>query len=360
MLDMSDLTMNYYEEFGLPISASPREIQRAHRILCRLLHPDLQSDGEIRRLAELQMARINGIAATLLNPDQRRKYDETLLPVTLQPHSQPGVAPPPPHSVSLFAFAGIVLSAVVLTVFGIWLVASDFMHWRTSGSSSVSASTTAPPSPRRSSPARSLAPVPPKRPRLASSTPQVDPPPSDPLPSPAERSGTFGRADEPAPAARSSSQAVAAHRASAVPRPPAQPELLKPEQESPSPKELQASPLAGLWLLPASRKKSSASRYTPQFIQLSIYARNGMLYGDYSARYEIPDRAISPEVVFAFEGQLTGDSPLLTWTAADGSKGEIELKLLTPESMHVAWQVSEFGSNMGVAGGASVVIRRAE
>ena len=36
--------MNYYEELGIPASAGADDIRKAHRMLSKLLHPDLQSN----------------------------------------------------------------------------------------------------------------------------------------------------------------------------------------------------------------------------------------------------------------------------------------------------------------------------
>ena len=67
--------MTHYDEFGLPPTASLEEIQRAHRNLAKLLHPDPIQDGEVRRVAENQLKRLNGIYSVLVDPARRRQYD---------------------------------------------------------------------------------------------------------------------------------------------------------------------------------------------------------------------------------------------------------------------------------------------
>lgn len=67
--------MDYYEEFGIPRSASTEEIRRAYKSLVRLLHPDQIQDPDLKRLAEGQMKRINEIFAVLSDSDRRRAYD---------------------------------------------------------------------------------------------------------------------------------------------------------------------------------------------------------------------------------------------------------------------------------------------
>ncbi len=71
--------MNHYEELGLGCSATTEQIRSAYRNLARLLHPDQQRDEELRRLAEVQMRRLNFIHAVLADPVLRSRYDASLL-----------------------------------------------------------------------------------------------------------------------------------------------------------------------------------------------------------------------------------------------------------------------------------------
>ena len=70
--------MNFYDELGLPVSASAEEIRQAYKKLARLLHPDRQSDANLRRMAELQMTRLNEILTVLIDPARREHYDIAL------------------------------------------------------------------------------------------------------------------------------------------------------------------------------------------------------------------------------------------------------------------------------------------
>jgi curved DNA-binding protein CbpA len=122
--------MNLYEELGLRTSASPQDIRKAHRTLSRLLHPDQQTDAALRRAAELQMRRINALADILLDPEQRRRYDESLRYVGSPP--SPPVEPRPVLRCpsSAFDLLGIAVAAVIVTLIAIWLVAGEFIQWK--------------------------------------------------------------------------------------------------------------------------------------------------------------------------------------------------------------------------------------
>ena len=70
--------MNYYEELGLSESSSVEEIHQAYKSLVRLLHPDRQREEQLRKIAELQLIRLNQILEVLTDPLLRLKYDESI------------------------------------------------------------------------------------------------------------------------------------------------------------------------------------------------------------------------------------------------------------------------------------------
>src|SRR5690348_11156537 len=69
------VVMNYYEEFGLERAASVAQVRQAFKRIARMLHPDRCRDEPTRRLAELQLKRLNGVVEILSDPTKRAAYD---------------------------------------------------------------------------------------------------------------------------------------------------------------------------------------------------------------------------------------------------------------------------------------------
>jgi len=70
--------ITYYEELGVDNDASADDIRDAFRTLVRLLHPDQQTDAQLKDMAERQMRKLNRIYAVLSDPARRSAYDDSL------------------------------------------------------------------------------------------------------------------------------------------------------------------------------------------------------------------------------------------------------------------------------------------
>ena len=109
--------MNYYEELGVARSASVEEVRRAYRSVARLLHPDRQADETLRRLAGLQMARLNEILQTLTEPVLRREYD-----LGLRPPYGVSSEPPAPLARSRVRWSSLTWLCATLVALGVLVV----------------------------------------------------------------------------------------------------------------------------------------------------------------------------------------------------------------------------------------------
>jgi curved DNA-binding protein CbpA len=114
LIKQKNCAMNYYEELGITVTAGEEEIRKAHRRLVKLMHPDQQRDQSLKLLAETQMRRLNSVVATLLDPEQRREYDNQL-------HGRPAARPAFPIAWRLAPWwIASTIGAVVLTVGAVW------------------------------------------------------------------------------------------------------------------------------------------------------------------------------------------------------------------------------------------------
>jgi DnaJ domain len=66
---------DFYEIFGLPSSASQKEIRAAHRDLVKRYHPDIYSTSGDKARATEKLQAINEAYAVLSNPERRKEYD---------------------------------------------------------------------------------------------------------------------------------------------------------------------------------------------------------------------------------------------------------------------------------------------
>ena len=337
--------MNYYEELGLAAGAAPEEIHQAYRNLSRLLHPDQQSDEGLRRLAEIQMKRLNAIHKVLSDAAERRKYDMAVRTATM--------APPSDRVRGWLGDERVCLLVVIAAAgAGLWSLrgpAAGKVPPRASSSLHASAEAT------RTGAVRDAAPLVSKMAAISRELFE------------ARRQASVFRAE------RDEARAEAARLAAREPEYPPAPLLtaVTPAPVAmpvsvPAPAaetaRVSAGPVrsfAGAWFY--TRPKVAAEEgplYPPVYIEAVIVEESGRLLGKYRARYHIADRAISPEVVFRFEGNAGPELAKLPWTGAGGAKGEVRLQLVGDDTMDVKWTAFELGTQLGLASGTAVLVRR--
>jgi plasmid stabilization system protein ParE len=371
--------MNYYEELGLAPSASVEGLRHAYRNLARILHPDQHGDETLRRLAELQMKRLNAIYAVLSDPAQRRAYDLSLETAPQSLGAAPGAADPRGASwrkrlrlsPSDLKFAAWLVATTVVVSGLVWLLTEGAKPKPV-----VYHRLTTPPA-QPGAPAAPLA--------------QAQPEPAEAL---LKELAQLRRRLEAMEAERNAARAqvaelrardaLAGALAGRLPVPPASklaaalaepPPITAPAPATeaaagaPAPppgpaaalQPARAARFAGTWFYTPPRvPPPGKSLYPPEYIEAAIVEEAGLLRGRYYGRYRVTDRAISPEVIFQFEGRPQQDAAVLEWQGGGGMRGEIRLKLLSENSMEVTWSATELGATPGLAAGTAVLVRRLE
>ncbi len=335
--------MTYYEELGISADAAEEDIRQAHRRLVKLLHPDQHSNDELRRMAELQMMRVNSLVEQLLDPTQRKLYDLAIrapLPsyVPPSPSVKRGILPNEAIQQGWkYALAGVALATVA------WVMTAtsptDVVRSVTTGVLSVtSVAASEPPPPQKAANASRAIPRAPIVLRQTPPVPIQSPQPSlDPVPDSKPQENT------PAPAL--------IHTATPTPDPSPRPQV----------KAADSIPLAlaGTWLYAGGKRTAEDERlYKPEYIELRIQEEGGTLHGEYRSRYAVTDLPISPTVNFSFQGVFAG-SASLPWKGPKGSSGTVVLKLLHRNAMQVDWKMTEAGdSGIGLEFGTAILVRR--
>ena len=89
----ADGDITFYEELGVEPGAAAEHVRETYRSLVRLLHPDQQTDPQLKAIAETQMRKLNRIYAVLSDPGRRAKYDQLLRGASQPPSTSERGAP---------------------------------------------------------------------------------------------------------------------------------------------------------------------------------------------------------------------------------------------------------------------------
>ncbi len=354
--------ITYYDELGVAPNASPEEIRAAFRALARLLHPDQQTDPLLKDMAEKQMRRLNPIYTALNDPLRRKIYDEDL---------EDGFAPTivvgqaPPRDLRRLASRGIWIATIIISAgFLFWFASENpilpVFHDRDARASEPDASEL------RTAPAlvsdpNSPAEVVRLRAELRLRTQQRDAALKElgRIPAPVAATETPG-SSIPSAQRSTPSRSLPAMTMTELPvAPKISTALVAPPRGTESAGT--GKRLAGFWFYVkplAGQNNKNKTLYPPEFIEATLTEANGVLNGKYRSRFQIVDRAISPDVNFTFTGTPDGSTVTAPWTGPGGARGEVTLKLMPDSTLQVDWAASEIGSQMGLVSGTAVLSRR--
>lgn len=358
--------MTYYEELGVRQDAPVEEIRQAYKTLARLLHPDGHVEPDLKPMAERQMQRLVEIVSVLSDPGKRSHYDEMLLLGNRLPATCGKRPVPLPRRDSNNRAAEFALRHWFWILNGIFVVALGTWTFLQSN------------------------PAVPDHPGLQGAAWQRDPIPEYRGHQVVQKPNTPQRRvisvlSEASPTIPSDGARLVA-RAPVVtpPEPPSAPELEdipagvsppepltgaavdrmaspgegRPDDQDrpPSPK---VSSFAGRWLYtPQLADSAERGMYSAIYVELSLIEHAGELTGDYRARYNVPDRAVSPEVTFKIRGSPgAATSGEFAWLSGDNAKGQVEMTLRGPNVLYVSWWTTEFGRRATLGSGTAVLIR---
>jgi len=350
--------ITYYEELGVENAASADEIRDAFRSLVRLLHPDQQSDPQLKEMAERQMRKLNRIYSVLSDASRRAAYDRSL--------NSPRGAPIIVFSGSdgalkkLLVRGGAVAGIVVGSILLIWFAAnsnnSEVRGQEARGGSAGKAVD--------NSDSDSVDQVSRLRDQLRAAETERD--------SALEQLGRLGRkqTDEISSArvrgGKSTETTELAATTAMTELPSEAPKLPAPSTGDATPPAANGTPVAaaqfaGLWVFSKTAGSASPggkSQYPPEFIEVTVTERNGALHGQYHSRYQVLDHAISPDVDFVFNGTPTGSALNCAWQGPGGAKGRMTLKLLPASTVEIAWNATELGSQQWLVTGNATLIKK--
>jgi curved DNA-binding protein CbpA len=361
-----DGEITFYEELGVAPGASPEEIRDAFRLFVRLLHPDQQTDPQLREIAEQQMRKLNRIYAVLSDPESRRSYDEVLDAVFSPPIILD--SSPPLEMSRLIARTAWIAAIIVSTGLLVWLAYDSTPGTQIRASDPNAAVVTTLASAATS----------PGKPRVDtdSGTSRIFQLQSELRAAIVERDAALRELNKlrgtPETRTRQGSQAgVSSPLEGTEPGPaltmtelPTAPKLPAIANAALSRIERPATQhFGGFWFYAKpveGQTNKNRSLYLPEYIEANIVEENGMIHGRYRSRFVIADRAISPDVNFAFSGTTGGTQCNCQWTGGGGAHGDLTLKLTSENSMRIDWIATELGSQQGLGSGTAVLTRRIE
>lgn len=363
--------MTYYDELGVDCDVSTEEIRQAYKVMARLLHPDGQTDERLKRMAERQMQRLNGILETLIDPQRRRNYDIELrlraaqaTPIIESPGFRTGrpvcyiaadaIESIPESGLSHWLHAAarhwfwVLIVAAFVGKTALWLAtplerripqAQSMSPTLDSGNQLKAVPTAAETEGRRGAAEAAVSNFH-QRPRLTpvfAGGPPVTTNPANP---------------------DSADEAVTKTIQSQPAAPPREEESAPVEPQADGGGQSRAWRFAGDWVYtPQAGDAPGPGGYPATYAELLLSEEQGDLVGRYRAEHKIPDKAISPEVLLRIRTRApAGKSVRAEWTSTSGARGIVEMTLRSPEVIDLSWWTTEFGSQRQLTAGSAVLL----
>jgi curved DNA-binding protein CbpA len=289
--------VNHFEELGLGRSAGPEEIRQAYRTLAFLLHPDRQGTDQHRKLADLQMKRLNAAIETLLDPARRREYEFEL------EHRAPRIVVAPPAPAPPVPWHGAIDVRSIL-LFAAGAVFATLLWYTVDSSRTSETAQFAPPRDAETAEAT-------LRSRLAEMEERVQS---------LEQQRTASAAKT---------------NAARVP-----------------------NRLAGAWYYDLAATSGPNRALASQRIDLNIADENGSLHGTYRSQGNPLANQPEDSISLDFNGIGDGSRARLPWTTSDGGSGEIELRLIGRDTLETRWWAFSMGKSPHENHGSAVLRRR--
>lgn len=358
--------MNYYEELGVRHDANVDDIRQAFKKLARLLHPDRQVEPSLKSIAERQMQRLGEIVAVLSDPGKRSHYDETLLLANRLPtiYNKPGILISPMpcgwrdsnNGVAEFTFRHWfwILTGIFVMALSTWTFLENNSAALDPGLQRAALQGDSTFEDRDRQPAQKADRLQHRMTAVISKAPPIIPAHGIPM---------AVRAPITTPPEPPSAPALEEIPASLFTAPEPLAEVAKiapPKMPGENITSLPSvSSLAGRWLYtPQPGDVSESGMYSATYVELLLVEHAGELAGDYRARYNVPDRAVSPEVTFKIRGPAeSSTSATFAWLSGDRAKGLAEMALRAPNVLYVSWWTTEFGRRATLGSGTAVLIR---
>ena len=333
--------ITYYEELGVENDASADDIRDAFRTLARLLHPDQQTDAQLKDMAERQMRKLNRIYAVLSDPARRSAYDDSLesgrdAPIIVFSGSDIKLK-------KLLVRGGIAAGIIFSTLLVIWFVLDN--------NNSAEG---------RAQEARSALPGKPGDNVDGDATEQLAQLRAQVRTLETERNSALLQLDHLRQRQVDDAGSGRTDHAAGRPLPAATAltELQSPAGQSQP--GASATDFTGQWVYAKAGSASPGgnAEYRPDFIEVTVSQQNGALHGQYRSRYQVLDHAASPNVNFDFAGTPRGSALNCTWQGTDGAKGRMTLKLLQPSGAEIAWKATRPGSQLWLLSGTAILTRK--